>query len=135
MPAEPPAGRSGLGLVFRGLGGLALAGFIALLVYGVLAQAPDATIDEALSSSEAVAAPGFELDPLQRGRPGALGSRWDRAAADNRVELDELEGTPVVVNFWASCVTPAAPRHQCWSAAGAVRASAACCSSGSTCRT
>ena len=88
-------------------GGMLLAvAFVALLVYGLTTRAPDSTIDEALSDGEAVAAPGFELAPLAAGRPGPAEPAWRAAAADRRVSLAELRGTPVVLNYWASWCDP-----------------------------
>jgi len=86
---------------------LGLAAFVALLVYGVAAKAPDTSIDEALARGEPTDTPGFDLPVLERGEPGPrLRALVDRASADGKVSLTELRGTPVVLNFWASWCTP-----------------------------
>jgi cytochrome c biogenesis protein CcmG/thiol:disulfide interchange protein DsbE len=106
VSTEPPRAAI-LGAVARWLGLLAAAGLVGLLVYGVAAQAPDRTIDDALARAEAVDAPDFDLEVLQRGRvPAVLAPAFGRAAADGRLALSELHGTPVVLNFWASWCDP-----------------------------
>lgn len=112
MPRSPqrrifkrrPYGTLRLVLRFVGLG-LALA-FVALLAYGLTTKATDASVDEALSRGEALPAPGFDLPALADGQPGRLGARWQKAAKDGRVRLEELRGTPMALNFWASWCSP-----------------------------
>ena len=50
MSAEPRSGRAGTAVRAAGL--LTVVAFVGLLVYGVLAQAPESTIDDALAQQQ-----------------------------------------------------------------------------------
>ena len=53
------------------------------------------------------AAPRLGLEVLSDGRlPEDLADVWRRAAADGRVDVPELQGRPLVLNFWASWCLP-----------------------------
>jgi len=100
-----------------------VAGFIALLTYGLLSKGTDDRIDQSLASGRAATAPSFSLEVLDRGAlPARLAGRAGRALADGRLSLRELQGVPVVFNLWASWCTPcrdeAARLERGWRALG-----------------
>lgn len=104
--AAPERERRGtLRWVARGAAIAVAVAFVGLLAYGLATKSTDTRIDDALADGRLVAAPGFDLDVLQRGAvPGH--SRLSAALADGRLSLRELRGSPVVLNFWASWCVP-----------------------------
>jgi cytochrome c biogenesis protein CcmG/thiol:disulfide interchange protein DsbE len=95
--------------VIRLLGFSAPVLLIGLLAYGVISTSPDTRVDDSLARGQAVSAPSFKLAVLQR---GTLGPAMTRALApalsDRELGLEELRGTAVVLNIWASWCVPCA---------------------------
>jgi cytochrome c biogenesis protein CcmG/thiol:disulfide interchange protein DsbE len=80
---------------------------VALLAYGLTTTAAETGIDQSLSEGEAPPAPSFELPVLEAGAiPRAVGRGLQPDLADGELGLAELEGTPFVLNFWASWCDP-----------------------------
>ena len=85
----------------------AVLALIALLLYGLTTTGTSRQIDQSLADGEAPLAPEFELPVLEQGTlPQRLARRLAPALADEKLSLEELGGTPVVLNFWASWCGP-----------------------------
>jgi cytochrome c biogenesis protein CcmG/thiol:disulfide interchange protein DsbE len=81
--------------------------FVGLLGFGLATKGESTRVDESLANGDAPLAPSFELPLLEGGTlPPPLERDLSSAVADGRLSLDELEGTPVVLNLWASWCIP-----------------------------
>jgi cytochrome c biogenesis protein CcmG/thiol:disulfide interchange protein DsbE len=92
-------------LVARAAAILLLGVLLAVLVWSVIQPSSGAGLVAAVKRGEQPRAPEFDL-PVIWNRQATWPSRARPALADERVVLAELEGTPVVLNFWASWCIP-----------------------------
>ena len=84
-----------------------VTGLLSLLVYRVAQGNPGKGLVASIHDGKKPMAPEFRLKVLW-----AHTETWDararKALADDRVSLSELQGKPIVLNFWASWCVPCA---------------------------
>jgi cytochrome c biogenesis protein CcmG/thiol:disulfide interchange protein DsbE len=82
-----------------------LFALLALLAWATLTAGRGNSLVARIAAGEAPAAPSFSLEVLWR-RAETWPPDADRRLSDGRIDLAELRGRPVVVNFWASWCIP-----------------------------
>lgn len=104
--SDPPSQSPGGGRrTARALALLLITAFAGLLAWGLLTTSRDG-IDASLADGRAPPAPSFDLAILRSGQMPARLAALAPAFTDQRVALSELDGTPVVLNIWASWCGP-----------------------------
>lgn len=83
----------------------AVALLLSLLAWKVVRGSSGASLVAAIKRGENPVAPAFDL-PVIWNRPHVWPRRARPALADGRISLAELQGTPLVLNFWASWCKP-----------------------------